>query len=83
MLVVGIASLRARSLPRPLGWLGLAVGVAGLLSIVPSLAAAAYAFGVLSIAWFVWLGIALLRTTDNATEQMPTTIEQVSVTAGM
>ena len=81
--MVSIAGLRARSLPRPLGWLGLAVGVAGMLSVVPPLAAAAYAFGLLSIAWFTWLGIALLRTTDNATEQLPTTIEQVSVTASI
>lgn len=66
VLLVSIASLRGRALPRPLGWLGLLVGLAGLLSIVPPLGAAAYAFGLLSIAWFGWLGIAMLRTPDRS-----------------
>ena len=43
ILLVSIVSLRSRSLPRSLGWLGLVVGVAGLLSIIPPLSATAYA----------------------------------------
>ena len=66
VLLVSIASLRARSLPRSLGWLGACVGLVGLLSIVPPLAAAAYAFGLLSMAWFAWLGVALLRTAGGS-----------------
>ena len=66
VLLVSIASLRGRALPRPLGWLGLLVGLAGLLSIVPPLGAAAYAFGLLSIVWFGWLGTAMLRTPDRS-----------------
>jgi hypothetical protein len=83
VLLVSIAGLRGRSLPRSLGWLGVTVGVAGLLSVIPPLAAAAYGFGLLSIAWFAWLGIVMLRTTDSSPEQMPTTSEPVSVTASM
>jgi hypothetical protein len=62
VLLVSVASLRGRSLPRSLGWLGLVVGLAGLLSIIPPLSATAYAVGLLLIPWFAWLGIAMLRT---------------------
>lgn len=60
ILTISLASLRTNALPRPLGWLGLIVGTAGLLSIIPPLSAAAYAFGLISIVWFAWLGIAML-----------------------
>lgn len=71
VLLVSLASLRTRSLPRPLGWLGVAVGVAGLLSIVPPLAVSAYAFGLLSIVWFGWMGIALLGRADRSVSLIP------------
>jgi threonine/homoserine/homoserine lactone efflux protein len=38
------------------------IGVVGLVSIVPPLHEAAYAFGLLQIVWFIWVGISLLRT---------------------
>ncbi|HIH03361.1 MAG TPA: DUF4386 family protein, partial [Methanoregulaceae archaeon] len=56
VLLVSYASLRAGEFPRQLCWLGLAVGLAGIVSVVPPLNGAAYAFGLLQIAWFVWLG---------------------------
>ncbi len=61
VLLVSYAALRTSGLPRPLGWLGLAVGVTGLLSVVPLLHGAGVAFGLLQIGWFVWLGITMLR----------------------
>jgi hypothetical protein len=82
VLGVSVVSLRARSLPRPLGWLGLVVGVAGLLSIIPPLSATAYAFGLLLIVWFAWLGVAMLRSAP-APQQIATTPEPVSATASM
>lgn len=62
VLLVSVAGMRAAALPKPLGWLGLAVGLTGVLSIIPPLNDAAVAFGLLQIGWFVGLGIVMLRT---------------------
>lgn len=67
VLLISWAALRARWLPRGLNYLGVAIGVAGLLTVVPLLEvfgaveALGFAFGVGLIVWFVWLGITLLR----------------------
>ena len=65
VLLVSVAALRTGGLPRVLNWLGAAVGVAGVLSLVPALSDLAYVFGSLQIVWFVWLGIVMLRTTSR------------------
>ncbi len=62
VLLVSVAGLRAKRLPAPLSWLGLATGIAGLASNLPLLRESAVAFGLLQIVWFVWLGIVLLHT---------------------
>lgn len=62
VLLVSLAGLRSKRLPRALNWLGLATGVAGLTSTIPLLRESAVVFGLLQILWFVWLGIVLLRT---------------------
>ena len=62
VLLVSVAALRGRALPRPLVLLGVVVGTAGLLSVAPALAGLAYLFGLLQIAWLGWLGVVLLRT---------------------
>jgi len=72
VLLVSVAALRTRGLPKVLNWLGVAIGAAGVLSVVPALNDLAYGFGLLQIVWFVCLGIVMLRTTsrvaDPATE---------------
>ena len=68
ILLVSMAALRTGSLPTTLNWLGVAIGVAGILSVVPLLRNMAYAFGLLQIVWFVWLGIVMLRTTSRPTD---------------
>jgi hypothetical protein len=83
VLLVSIVGLQSRSLPRSLGWLGLVVGLAGLLSIVPTLSATAYAFGLLMIVWFVWLGIAMLRSAAGTPQRIATEPEPVGSTASM
>jgi hypothetical protein len=70
VLLVSIAGLRERGLSKPLGWLGLAVGLVGILSVLPPLKDAAVAFGLLQVVWFVWLGITMLRTTGRS-EPLP------------
>jgi hypothetical protein len=62
VLLVSVAALRTRGLPKVLNWLGVAIGTAGVLSVVPALKDLAYGFGSLQIVWFVWLGIVMLRT---------------------
>jgi hypothetical protein len=66
VLLVGVAALRTGRLPKVLNWLGVAIGAAGLLSVVPALSEAAYGFGLLVIVWFAWLGIAMLRAPSRA-----------------
>jgi hypothetical protein len=64
VLLVSVAALRTGGLPKVLKWLGVAIGTAGVLSVVPVLKDLAYGFGLLQIVWFVWLGIVMLRTTS-------------------
>jgi Domain of unknown function (DUF4386) len=67
VLLVSVAALRSGGLSKVLNWLGVAVGSAGVLSVVPVLKDLALGFGLLQIVWFVWLGI-MLRTTAQATD---------------
>lgn len=66
VLLVSWLALRSASLPKTLGLLGIAVGAIGLVSTVPSLHDAAYAFGLLQIVWLVWLGVKLTTTEATA-----------------
>jgi hypothetical protein len=60
--LVGLGLLRCRVLGRGVGVLGVATGVAGLWTVVPVAADAAGAvFGLALLAWFVWVGVQLLR----------------------
>jgi hypothetical protein len=63
VLLVSVAALRTGGLPKAFGWFGVAIGAAGLLSVVPVLKDVGLVFGLLQIIWFVWLGIVMLRTT--------------------
>jgi hypothetical protein len=61
-LLLSAAGLRTKVFPRALDWLGVGIGTAGILSIVPALSALEAAFELLQIVWFLWLGIVMLRT---------------------
>jgi hypothetical protein len=61
-LLVSWVALRSRVLPRALNWLGLAVGTVALLSAVPGLSALEVVVGLLQIVWFLWFGVATVRT---------------------
>jgi len=65
-LLLSWAALRARELPRVLNYLGVVIGIAGILSVVlePALAAV---YGLGLIIWFVWLGIVMLRSNPGKT----------------
>jgi hypothetical protein len=50
-----------------LNYLGVVVGAAGVISIVPPLAELfIYVFALGQIPWFIWLGIAMLRDSTDA-----------------
>jgi len=70
VLLVSLAALRGSALPRSLCWLGLVVGALGLLSVIPPLGDAGIVFGLLQIAWFVWLGVGMVRTAGRP-ERLP------------
>jgi fumarate reductase subunit D len=65
MALASWAALRAGMLPRLLTYLGIGVGVAGILSVVPALAGLVDVFGLGGIIWFAWLGIAMLRNSRS------------------
>jgi hypothetical protein len=65
MLLVSWAALRGGGLPKALNYLGLVVGVAGLLTVVPALKMLALVFGLGQIVWFIWLGIVMLRGSQS------------------
>lgn len=65
VLLISWAALRAGELPRALNYLGLVIGVAGILSIVPGLGEFVIIFGLGQIVWFVWLGIVMLRSSPS------------------
>ncbi len=66
-LLVSLAALRAGGLPRALSILGLLVGTVGILTIIPALNTFVSVFGLGQIAWFIWLGIVLLRSKPQKT----------------
>ncbi len=67
ILLISWAALQAGEFPRVLNYLGVAVGVAGIISIVPALAELfIYIFALGQIVWFIWLGIVMLRSSPSA-----------------
>ena len=67
VLLVSWAALRAGELPRALNYLGVVLGVAGILSTIPALfLMLALVFGIGKIVWLIWLGIVMLRSSPSA-----------------
>jgi hypothetical protein len=68
VLLASWAALRAGGLPRALNYLGVVIGVAGIVSAVPALGELGLGviFGLGQIPWFVWLGIVTLRDRTGA-----------------
>ena len=62
VLLISLVALKNRALPILLGWLGVVIGVVGLLSVIPPLHNISMLFGILQIVWLVWLGVVLLGT---------------------
>ena len=74
LLLLSAAALRTGRLSRPLSWLGVALGVVGILTLVPALyESLRMVFGLGMIVWSVWVGIVLLRQRHVAATQPATT----------
>ena len=67
VLLLSWAALRENSLPKVLNYLGVLVGLAGILTVVPAFDVLMDVFGLGQIVWFAWLGIVMLRESPIAT----------------
>ena len=73
VLLLSVAALRTGQLNRALAILGVVLGVAGMLTIVPALFdTMVMVFGPGMIVWSIWLGIVLLRQKPAAARQAQT-----------
>lgn len=64
-VLIGVAVLKTGLMARTFGWVSLAIGTAGLSTVLPALAPVTGAvFGLGYIAWFAWASVALLRPVD-------------------
>jgi hypothetical protein len=68
ILLVSWAALQTSMLSKALNDLGVVIGVAGILSAVPTLGMFTDIFGLTQIVWFIWLGITMLRKSKTAAE---------------
>ena len=67
ILLVSWVALRGGGLPRALNYFGMAISLAGILSVVPALfGVLGIIFGLGKIVWYIWLGIVMLRSSPSA-----------------
>jgi hypothetical protein len=70
VLLLSLAAMRTGGLTRALNYLGVVLGVAGSLTIIPALAETMIMiFGPGMIVWSVWVGIVMLRQSRIAATQ--------------
>ncbi|GHB46674.1 hypothetical protein GCM10007094_39990 [Pseudovibrio japonicus] len=62
VLLLCWAGLRGASLSKGLSWLGILIGLAGLVTVIPGMSEpGGIIFGLGFIVWFIWAGVYLLR----------------------
>lgn len=62
MLLISWAALRTGKLSKALNYIGVVIGLAGIITVVPALGElGGMIFGLGQIVWFLWLGIIMLR----------------------
>lgn len=60
VLLISINGLSQKVFPKILNYLGLLVGIAGILTMVPGLKDLGMVFGLTQIVWFLWIGIHMI-----------------------
>lgn len=75
VLLLSLAALRTGGLARALNYLGLALGMVGLitgiLAFIPAVKDVIMTFGLGMIAWSLWLGIVMVRSNPGAVAKKP------------
>lgn len=66
VLLVTWAALLAGRFPRALNYLGVVIGMAGVLTLFPALEVLGVGFRLGEMVWFGWLGIFVLRSSQSA-----------------
>lgn len=61
LALLSLVMVTKQASQQALGYLGLAVGAAGILTVVPGLGVLMDVFGLGQIVWFLWVGVVLLR----------------------
>ena len=61
VLLISWVGLMANIFPKMLNFIGLIVGLAGVLTTIPGLKDLGIIFGLVQIIWFIWIGIYLLQ----------------------
>lgn len=61
VLLLSIAGLKQKWLPKALHLLGVVIGALGILTVLHTVPYLKDVFGLLQMIWFIWLGVALLR----------------------
>jgi hypothetical protein len=64
VLLLSWAALRSSALPKALNYIGLLVGLAGILTVIPGLSDLGAIFGLGQIVWFLWLGTFMWRNSQ-------------------
>lgn len=64
VFLLSIVALGAGEFPKALNYLGMIIGVAGILTLIPALADFGAIFGIGFIIWFAWAGLDLLRNSN-------------------
>jgi len=67
-LLISLSALQTGGLPRSLNYLGVVVGLAGIISTIPGLSDLTGIFGMSQIVWFIWLAIILLRPNPSVAQ---------------
>jgi hypothetical protein len=81
VVLVSWAALRVGVLPKPLNYLGLVIGVPGIISTAfPALTELEIAFGLGIIVWWIWLGIVLLRSRPSLVVEKTAAVAQARTT---
>jgi uncharacterized membrane protein HdeD (DUF308 family) len=65
VILLSFAALKERSFPKPLIFLGIIVGLVGILTIYPADLFTDF-FVISQIIWFIWLGIFMLRNAPKS-----------------
>jgi hypothetical protein len=64
VLLISWGGLKFNSLPKLLNFIGLIVGITGILTAIPGLSNLGAVFGLLQLVWFAWMGVFLLRNSQ-------------------